>query len=253
MPDIPTPDGRMDTFVTSPESGGPFPAVVIYMDIWGLREELFDIARRVATVGYCCIVPNLYYRQGRIRHAFRDERGRMISLDRLDPDRQEQVRAPWRGLTNSMVVEDTRAILEYAATQPAVRSGPMGAIGYCMGGRYVCCVAGAFPERFQANASLHGTSLVTDKDDSPHLLAGRFRGEMYCGFAERDRGAPPAMIEAYARAVRAGSVQYRYHVHPGAEHGYALPDRDIHDRQAANRDWEAIFAMFHRRIPAYGG
>ena len=81
MVDIPAAaGGAMDTFIVHPEEGGPFPAVFIYMDIWGLREELFDIARRVATVGYYCMVPNLYYRQGRIRHEFRDERGRMISL-----------------------------------------------------------------------------------------------------------------------------------------------------------------------------
>ena len=50
--DIPTADGAMDAFVTHPEGGGPFPAVLVLMDIWGLREELFDIARRIATVGY---------------------------------------------------------------------------------------------------------------------------------------------------------------------------------------------------------
>jgi dienelactone hydrolase len=48
---IPTQTGQMETFITHPEQGGPFPAVVIYMDFWGLREELFDIAR-VGTVGY---------------------------------------------------------------------------------------------------------------------------------------------------------------------------------------------------------
>jgi len=55
------------------------------------------------------------------------------------------------------------------------------------------------------------------------------------------------------RSVRrfAGSpVDYCYEVHPGAEHGYALPDRDIHDKRAANRDWEVIFAMFRRQLSA---
>ena len=44
--------GRMPCFVTHPEEGAPFPAVIIYMDIWGVREELFEIARRVGTVGF---------------------------------------------------------------------------------------------------------------------------------------------------------------------------------------------------------
>src|SRR2546425_12793999 len=49
--EIATPSGRMETFVTHPEQDGPFPAVIVYMDIWGVREELFEIARRVGTVG----------------------------------------------------------------------------------------------------------------------------------------------------------------------------------------------------------
>src|SRR6266404_3503913 len=72
--EISTADGVMDAFVTHPEENGPFPAVVIYMDIWGLREELYDIARRVGTVGYYCLVPDFYYRSGkRIHFEFRNE------------------------------------------------------------------------------------------------------------------------------------------------------------------------------------
>ena len=83
-----TPAGEMETFITQPEDGGPFPPVVIYMDFWGVREELFDIARRVGTVGYYCLVPDLYYRQGRVRNEWRNEQNQMISMHRLDPERQ---------------------------------------------------------------------------------------------------------------------------------------------------------------------
>ena len=84
--EIETPSGRMETFVTHPEEDGPFPPVIIYMDIWGVREELFEIARRVGTVGYYCLVPDFYYRQGRVRHEFRDAQNRMI-LTAARPDR----------------------------------------------------------------------------------------------------------------------------------------------------------------------
>ena len=80
MAEIETADGRMDAFVVHPEEGGPFPAVVIFMDIWGLREELFDVARRVATVGYHCTVPNFWYRRGKVRFEFRNDKGQMRSL-----------------------------------------------------------------------------------------------------------------------------------------------------------------------------
>jgi carboxymethylenebutenolidase len=113
----------------------------------------------------------------------------------------------------------------------------------------VLCAAGAFPDRFIAGASLHGTALISDRDDSPHRQADRFRGELYCGFAEHDPHAPPSMIKQLGALLAGSAVKFRSEFHPGAEHGYALPNRDIYDKRAANRDWELIFAMFRRQLP----
>ncbi len=241
----------METFITQPGGNGPFPAVILYMDIWGVREELFDIARRIATVGYYCVVPDLYYRQGRVRHEFRNERNQTISSDLLDERRREAARASREALTDAMVVQDTQSLLDFIDHGEPVRPGAMGCLGYCMGGRHVFLVAGQFPQRFRASASLHGTSLVTDRPESPHKVAAKLMGELYCGFAEKDRNATPATIKALDEAFRNCAVKYRYEMHQGADHGYALPDRDVYDKQAANRDWELVFAMFRRQIPPF--
>ena len=143
MIDIATPDGRMETFVTHPEDGGPFAPVVVYMDIWGVREELFEIARRIATVGYCCVVPDFYYRQGKIGHLFRDDDHRMISLHNLDEETQNKVQAPRSKLSDAMVMRDTGALIEFFRGEERVRDGAAGCIGYCMGGRHVVCAARA--------------------------------------------------------------------------------------------------------------
>ena len=63
--DIVTRDGAMETFICRPERGGPFPPVLLLMDAPGMREELRDMARRLGTVGYYVLLPNLYYRAGR--------------------------------------------------------------------------------------------------------------------------------------------------------------------------------------------
>jgi carboxymethylenebutenolidase len=245
--DIATSAGRMDAFVAHPE-GAPRPAVVVYMDIWGLREELFSIARDVARAGYYCIVPNSYYRQGRVRFEYRDEQGRMRSLDALAAEVQETVLTPMRALTDAMVMADVRAILDFLAREPVLH-GAKGVLGYCMGGRHALLVAGRYPEEFRAAASLHGTRLISDAADSTHRLADRFKGEIYCGFAERDPHAPPATIATLAQALAdRANVRYHFQVHPGTDHGYALPDRDIHDRAATARDWQNIFAMFEREL-----
>lgn len=63
--DIPTADGAMNTFVVYPDEGSPHPVVLFYMDAPGKREELHDMARRLASVGYYVVLPNLYYRRTR--------------------------------------------------------------------------------------------------------------------------------------------------------------------------------------------
>jgi carboxymethylenebutenolidase len=247
--EIATPDGRMEAFVTHPEEPGPFPAVVVYADVFGPREELFDVARRVGTVGYYVMVPNFYYRYGSPRVTLPDKRG--WTLKDLGAGEEQKVRAAGKALTNAMAVDDTAAILKFLEREP-VRPGPKGAIGFCMGGRHALCVAGRHPDHFRATAILHGSTLVSDDPGSPHLLADKFRGEIYCGFPENDPLAPTATIDTLAKLLGGAAVKYRYERHTGAIHGYALPDRDVHHKQAANRDWERIFAMFCRQIPPQG-
>lgn len=128
--EIPTPDGAMDTFITRPEEGGPFPAVVVFMDIWGVREELFEIARRIGTVGYYCMVPDLYHRQGGIRYEYRDANNRMISLNRLDEARFNEILATRGGLTGAMVVEDTGALIDFIDDGEPASTDAMGSVGY---------------------------------------------------------------------------------------------------------------------------
>ncbi len=250
---VASPDGNIETFVTHPEGGGAFPAIVLYMDVWGLREELFDVARRIATTGYYCIVPDFYYRFGRVRHEFRDAHNRMISMESLDPERKERVCAPMLKLTDNMVVNDSGALLKFIDAAEPVQPGALGAIGYCMGGRHVFRVAGSFPERFRACASLHGTRLVAEGSDSPHLTALKAQGELYCGFAEKDPFASPPTIKAITETLHGAPVKFSYSLHKAADHGYALPDRDIHDKRAANRDWELMFGLWRRQLSPPAG
>lgn len=245
---IATAEGPMETFLTRPERAGPHPLVIVYMDVWGLREELFDIARRIAVVGYACAVPDFYHRQGRVRNAFRDAGGRMISVERLTEAQKEVIRMPLRKLTDAMVTADTGALLDALAADTAIGAGTVGAIGYCMGGRHALRAAAAYPARFAAVASLHGTEMATTRPDSPHRGLAGWTGELYCGYGERDPFAAPEVIAAMRATFAGGPATYHDCVHALARHGYALPDRDVFDRAAADRDWEHIYPMFARRL-----
>ena len=204
----------MNTFVIHPAEGGRFAPIVLFMDIWGIREELREIARRIATVGYACLLPDFYYRQGDDVHSERyGPDGRMVSLHRMDADEERKVHEPRSKLTGAMMKDDTAALLEFIDGHDAMRGGPVGSVGWCMGGTAVLAAAGHFPDRFRAGAGLHTTMPITDRPDSPHLLVDRFRGELYCGWGELDHLTPPAMAEELGDLLAPCPVAYRSTMH----------------------------------------
>ena len=236
--DIATADGAMNTFVVHPEEGGPHPVVLFYMDAPGKREELHEMARRIAAVGYYVVLPNLYYRESRdFQLTVRDEAGMKRMFELMGT------------LTNEMVVRDTGALLAYVDAQPAAKASSVGAVGYCMSGPFVIAAAARYPDRIKCIASIHGAQLVTDRDDSPHLMLGKVRCETYVACAETDRWAPRPLIETFEAAMKKAGVNYRLEWYPGAEHGFVFPKRaGIYHLPSAERHWERLFAMFARNL-----
>ncbi len=233
--DIQTRDGAMNTFITHPEEGGPFPVVLFYMDAPGKREELHDMARRIATVGYYVVLPNLYYRR---------ERDFVMA-----PDKRETMFGHMNSLTNARVCEDTQAMFDFVDQDDNAREGSAGCVGYCMSGPFVFAAAAAFPDRMKAAASLHGVRLFSDAGDSPHLDAHKITGEMYFGCAETDEWAPREMIEGLKAYLESTDINYRIEWYPDTLHGFVFPLRDgIYHKVAAERHWERLFALFERNL-----
>ena len=240
--DIPTADGRMSTFIVHPERDGPFPLLLFYMDAPGIREELRDMARRLASCGYYVMLPSMYYRAGVF------ELG-PIGVDEDAPERKRMYELMF-SLTIALVMQDTRALLDHAATAPAASQGPAGALGYCMSGRYAVSAAVNFPARVKAAASIYGTHLMTDQPDSPHRTARDIGAdaELYFACAEIDRWAPVEMIEPLRQALKTDGVDAEVEFYPGVHHGFAFPKRPVYDKAAAERHWERLFALYRRRL-----
>ena len=245
---VPTKDGEMKTFIAHPDDNGTYPAVVLFMDIWGVREELCGVARRIAAEGYYAVLPNFYYRQGDIANVFWDDDDRMISLHKLDKERETVVHDQRKNLSNDMILSDVADLIRFIESQDAAKSGPMGSIGWCMGGWVGFKTAVEFPEKFQATATLHATKPLSDQPGSPHLQLDKMRGGIYCGWAEHDHLSPPSMVAELEPLLASSPVEYTSSMHMGVEHGYALPDRDIFAEAAAEQDWTNIFYLYQKHL-----
>jgi carboxymethylenebutenolidase len=233
---ITTADGEMYAFSAWPDDDDPHPVVVMYMDAPGIREELRNFARRIAAQGYYALLPDLYYRIGDIRFNLKNRNDKM----------GEMIFAAWHSLSNAGVASDTAAMLEFLGDDAAASDGPMGCVGYCMSGAFVVTAAGTFPDRFAATASLYGVWIVTEHDDSPHLLADKIQGEMYLAFAEHDHWVTDNVIPDLTAALDANGVVHEIETYPGTEHGYAFPERAMYNEAAAEATWTKMFEMYSR-------
>src|SRR6266550_4400511 len=120
--DIPTKDGHTTTFISHPERDGPHPVILFYMDAPGIREELRDMARRLATTGYYVLLPHLYYRAGR---------DAIYGPDVLTHGSEEhqRMRAVRSKMTIPPVMEDVAAMLAFVDAQKQVKRGAVGIHG----------------------------------------------------------------------------------------------------------------------------
>ena len=241
---VPTSDGVADAYLAQPDGDGRFPAVLIFMDAFGLRPRLAEMAERIASRGYLVLVPNLFYRAGRAP---------LFDLSGLDdPERRAalfgQLMPHIRALTPEAITRDAAAYLDFLAARDDVAPGPVAMVGYCMGGTNALRAIEAYPDRIAALASFHAGRVVTDAPDSPHLGVGAVRGELYFGHADQDPSLPPEQINRLDEALTAGGVRHRCEVYTGAHHGFTQADTAAYDSTADKRHWTALLALLDRTL-----
>ncbi|QLH26020.1 dienelactone hydrolase family protein [Streptomyces sp. Rer75] len=242
--DVPTPDGVADAYLAHPDDGNPHPGVLLYPDAFGPRASVEEAAKRLAGHGYTVLVPNVLYRAGRAPVVdlpeFIDPSQRSDLFDQLGP--------LMKAHTPELATRDAGAYLAWLAASPLVTNGPVGSVGYCMGGVLAVRTAAAHPERVAAAASFHGGHLVTDAPDSPHRLVDRVSAELYFGHADQDPSIPADQIAVLEQALDAAGVRYRSEVYEGAHHGFTQVDTAMYDASAEDRHWRELLALFERTL-----
>ncbi|OAR23627.1 dienelactone hydrolase [Streptomyces sp. ERV7] len=242
--DIPTQDGTADAYLVHPDDNTPHPAVLLYMDAFGLRPHLNGMADRIAAAGYTVLVPNVFYRAGRAPIV---ELPEFIDPEQR-PDLFDTIGPHIFALTPELVVRDADAYLRWLADSPLTTDGPVGVTGYCMGAGLALRTAGSFPERVAAAAGFHGGRMATDAPDSPHLLAEHITAELYFGHADQDPGMPAEQIERLNKALSAAGVRHEAEVYQGAQHGFTQADTAAYDAAGDARHWDALLALLNRTL-----
>lgn len=230
---IRTADGTCPAGLFAP-AGAASGAVILYMDAFGLRPALDEMAARLAGAGHAVLVPDLFYRFG--DYAF-DAKTAFN-----DPEKGPQLRKMLGETTQAMTVADTRHFLE-ALTGEGF-SGKVGTTGYCMGGARALNAAAHYPDRIVAAASFHGGNLAGDAPDSPAANAAKIKARVYVGVAGVDHSFPPEQSARLAQALREAETDHVIENYVGMEHGWAVPDHRVYDERGAERHWTRLLTFF---------
>ena len=242
--EVKTPDGLCDAVFIHPAAGS-HAAVLVWPDALGLRPAMRDIGKRIAAQGYSALVPNPFYRSAKAP-----------VFDASFSFQNQADMAKLQGLMGALnaagaAEQDAVAFIAFLDSQKQVdKSKKVGTQGYCMGGPLVVRTAAAVPNRVGAGASFHGGGLVTDKPNSPHLLASKIKGRMYFGVASNDDARQPDAKDKLREAFEAAKVPAEIEVYAGALHGWCVPDmplqngKPIYNQPDAERAWAKLLALY---------
>lgn len=232
--DIKTTDGTAKAALFG--GGGRAKAgIILYMDAFGPRPALHSMAERLAGEGYAVLVPDLLYRNAPYgpfdaKTAFVEEKSKTVLMALLG------------GLTQEMTVRDSGAFI--SALEAEGIKGPVGVVGYCMGGGRALNAAAAYPDKIAAAASFHGGRLGADAADSPASNAGKIKARVYVGSAGIDGSFPPEQSARLAQALREAQVDHLLENYVGMQHGWCVPDHSVFDSAGAERHWKRLVTLF---------
>jgi carboxymethylenebutenolidase len=243
---IVTPDGTCDAAFIHPTTGS-HPGVLIWADAFGLRPSMRGIGKRIAAEGYSVLVPNPFYRVAKAP-VFDN----VANFSFTNPDDRAKL-TPLMGSINApgAAEKDAIAYIAFLDAQPQVnKAKKIGTQGYCMGGPLVIKTCATVPDRVGAGATFHGGGLVTDKPDSPHLLAPKIKASMYIGIAASDDQRQPDAKDKLKEAFAAAHVPAEIEVYAGTKHGWCVPDMPadatgpVYDMADAERAWGKLVVLY---------
>jgi len=243
--EIKTPDGTCDAAFMHPEKGS-HAGVLIWPDAFGLRPATRDLGRRLAAEGYAVLVPNPFYRVSKapFATAANFSFGNPADMAKIRP-LMASVNAP------GAAEKDAIAYVGFLDAQKEVdKARKIGTQGYCMGGALVMRTAATVADRIGAGASFHGGGLVTDKPDSPHLLAPKIKARLYIAIAANDDSRQPDAKDKLREAFKAANVPAEIEVYAGTLHGWCMPDmptqdgKPIYNQADAERAWAKLLELY---------
>ena len=199
--------------------GAPKGAVAVIQEIFGVNHHIRAVCDRLAGEGYVAIAPSIF---DRIEPGFTSG----YSPDEIATARKFVANPDWAAM-----LRDTQAAID------AVKDvGPVGIIGFCLGGS-VAYAAATKLSGLSAAIGYYGGAIVRFADDKPKVPT-------QLHFGEKDAGIPLSDVET----IKAKRPEVEIHVYPGAQHGFHCDERTSYDKNSADIAWPRSLAFLARHL-----
>lgn len=226
--------GRLNTtgYLAMPKGQGPFPAVLVVHEIFGVHSYIQDICRRLAKQGYAAVAPYLYTREGDVSN--------IPDIDKVIADVVSKV-------PQDQVWNDLDKTREWLAKRKEVDVTKVGITGFCWGGAVVWTYCAKRPE-LKAGVAWYGKLAVTHTPGakSPLDLVSELRVPVLGFYGSKDKGIPVDDVKKMQTALKAGKKKSEIILYPDVEHGFHADYRPSYHEKTAKEAWGKMLTWFKK-------
>jgi carboxymethylenebutenolidase len=238
--DIGTPGGPMRVHRIQPAAGGPFPAIILFSEIYQVTGPILRTARRLAAHGYLVAAPEVY-------HEF-EPAGCALAYDKDGTDKGNRYKTEKELAAYDA---DAKAAIAHLLSHPAC-NGKLGSMGICLGGHlsFRCSMN---PE-ILAGVCLYATDIHKRslgkgmRDDSLDRIP-EIRGEMLMVWGRQDPHVPQDGRDLIYRTLNAAGIAFTWHEF-NAQHAFIRDEGPRYDAALADICYALALELFDRRLKA---
>jgi carboxymethylenebutenolidase len=233
MESLPTADGLMPVYLCQPEGNGPYPAVIVVMEAFGLNAHIKSVAERLAREGYVTAAPDFFYRFGSPIVPYEDVPRAIGYIQRFD----------W-----SALMAEVGMVIHHLKSLAEVRADRLGVVGFCVGGTIAFLTACRHASAIKAAVSFYGGGIGADTPTAPIHLAESLQCPVLCLFGETDKMIPMDQVRRIDETLKRLKKTAEVKVYKGAGHGFFCDDRPSFDAAAAQSSWEMTRSLFSKYL-----
>jgi len=230
--------GSLGGYLARPKAGAAFPAVLVYMEIFGVNSHIRDVVDRVAREGYLAFAPDYFHRTGPGVEYGYDEAGMAGGMKLLGALRADEM------------IGDAKAAIAWLRQRPDVRGDRIGAMGFCIGGHMTYLTACETDVRAAASFYGGGIAAAAGPGGAPATIGrtGKIRGKLLCLFGGKDGLIPKSQVDAIRAALAKSGIRHEVVVYPEADHGFFCDQRATFQKAAADDAWKRVKQLFRDEL-----